>query len=51
MALQMGSGFIGYAVILLLMLRVGAGFLARHRMSQEFLDSWVILVWGMIEVS
>ncbi|GAA5919595.1 hypothetical protein JCM1841_001067 [Sporobolomyces salmonicolor] len=44
----MGSAFIGYAMILLLMLRVGAGFLARKKMSQEYLDSWVIMLWGIV---
>ncbi|BGP16426.1 hypothetical protein JCM10213_004018 [Rhodosporidiobolus nylandii] len=44
----MGSGFIAYACILLIMLRVGAGWLARRKVSQEYLDSWVIMVWGII---
>ncbi|KAK4047121.1 hypothetical protein OIV83_005573 [Microbotryomycetes sp. JL201] len=44
----MGSAFIAYAFILLVMLRLGAGWLARRRCSQEFLDSWVIMVWGII---
>ncbi|GEM09740.1 integral membrane protein [Rhodotorula toruloides] len=44
----MGSSFIAYAMILLLMLRVGAGFLARNKLSQEYLDSWVIMLWGII---
>ncbi|GAA5983563.1 hypothetical protein JCM11641_007284 [Rhodosporidiobolus odoratus] len=44
----MGSGFIAYAAILLLMLRVGAGWLARRNVSQEFLDSWVIMLWGIV---
>ncbi|KAM0791544.1 hypothetical protein ACM66B_005992 [Microbotryomycetes sp. NB124-2] len=44
----MGSAFIGYAFILLIMLRLGAGWLARRNCSQEFLDSWVIMVWGII---
>jgi len=44
----MGSAFIGYAMILLIMLRVGAGFLARKEVSQEFLDSAVIMTWGVI---
>ena len=43
-----GSAFIGYAMILLIMLRVGAGFLARKRVSQEYLDSWVIMLWGIV---
>ncbi|GAA5983554.1 hypothetical protein JCM10908_000332 [Rhodotorula pacifica] len=44
----MGSAFIGYAMILLIMLRVGAGFLARKQLSQEYLDSWVIMLWGIV---
>ncbi|BGO91546.1 hypothetical protein NBRC10512_003205 [Rhodotorula toruloides] len=44
----MGSAFIAYAMILLLMLRVGAGFLARNKLSQEYLDSWVIMLWGIV---
>ncbi|GAA6018593.1 hypothetical protein JCM8202_000573 [Rhodotorula sphaerocarpa] len=44
----MGSAFIGYALILLMMLRVGAGVLARKRVSQEYLDSWVIMLWGIV---
>lgn len=35
-------------MILLIMLRVGAGFLARKRVSQEYLDSWVIMLWGIV---
>jgi hypothetical protein len=48
LARETGSAFIGYAMILLLMLRVGAGFLARKRVSQEYLDSWVIMLWGIV---
>ncbi|ORY84085.1 hypothetical protein BCR35DRAFT_303135 [Leucosporidium creatinivorum] len=44
----MGSAFIGYAVILLIMLRLGAGWLARRKCSQEYIDSWVIMVWGIV---
>jgi hypothetical protein len=44
----MGSGFIIYAAILLIMLRLGAGWLARRKCSQELLDSSVIMVWGII---
>ncbi|GAA6006960.1 hypothetical protein JCM10207_009152 [Rhodosporidiobolus poonsookiae] len=44
----MGSGFIAYGIILLIMLRVGANWLARREVSQEYLDSWVIMVWGII---
>ncbi|KAK4048275.1 hypothetical protein OIO90_005894 [Microbotryomycetes sp. JL221] len=44
----MGSAFIGYAFILLIMLRLGAEWLNKRNWSQEFLDSWVIMVWGII---
>ncbi|GAA6003801.1 Ytp1p [Rhodotorula paludigena] len=44
----MGSAFIAYAVILIMMMRVGAGFLRRKQMSQEYLDSWVIMLWGIV---
>ncbi|KAL8277314.1 hypothetical protein RQP46_010267 [Phenoliferia psychrophenolica] len=44
----MGTAFIAYAMIMLLMMRVGAGFLMRRKVSQEYLDSWVIMVWGVI---
>lgn len=37
----MGSAFIAYAMIMLLMMRVGAGFLMRRKVAQEYLDSWV----------
>ncbi|CAK9783958.1 membrane protein [Cutaneotrichosporon oleaginosum] len=44
----MGSAFIGYAAILVIMLNVGGGWLARRGFSQEMLDSSVILLWGII---
>lgn len=44
----MGSSFILYAFIMLLMLRLGAGFLERMKWSQEFLDSTVIGLWGIV---
>jgi hypothetical protein len=44
----MGSAFIGYAVILVIMLNLGGAWLARRGCSQEMLDSSVILVWGII---
>ncbi|TNY22122.1 putative membrane protein [Rhodotorula diobovata] len=44
----MGSAFIAYAVILALMMRVGATFLARRHMAQEYIDSWVIMLWGIV---
>ena len=41
----MGSAFIGYAVILVIMLNLGGEWLARLGCSQEMLDSSVITVW------
>ena len=41
-----GSAFIAYGVILVLMMRLGAGFLLRRNMSQEYMDSWVLMIWG-----
>jgi len=41
----MGSAFIGYAAILVIMLNVGGDWLKRRGCSQELLDSSVILVW------
>jgi hypothetical protein len=38
----MGSAFQMYAVVSLLMLRYGAGWLAMRNQSQEYLDSWVV---------
>ncbi|GHJ84286.1 hypothetical protein NliqN6_0688 [Naganishia liquefaciens] len=44
----MGSAFIGYACILVIMLQLGAGWLKRRGQSQEYFDSWVICVWGIV---
>lgn len=44
----MGTAFVIYGVILLSMVYFGAGFLKRINRSQEYLDSWVITVWGVI---
>lgn len=41
----MGSAFIGYAAILVIMLNVGGDWLKRRGCSQEMLDSSVIMVW------
>jgi hypothetical protein len=41
----MGSAFIGYAAILVIMLNVGGKWLERTGCSQEMLDSSVITVW------
>lgn len=48
MRMQMGSSFILYAVFMLIMMRLGASFLARHKLSQEMLDSTVICLWGIV---
>lgn len=44
----MGSSFILYGFILAMMLFVGENFLKRVNRSQEFFDSSVIMVWGII---
>jgi hypothetical protein len=41
----MGSAFIGYAAILVIMLNLGGKWLERRGVSQEMLDSWVIMLW------
>lgn len=41
----MGSAFIGYAAILVIMLNLGGKWLDRKGVSQEMLDSWVIMLW------
>lgn len=41
----MGSAFIAYAAILVIMLNVGGAWLKRTGFSQEMLDSTVITVW------
>lgn len=44
----MGSAFIAYAVILVIMLHFGGKWLERRDCSQELLDSSVIMVWGIV---
>lgn len=44
----MGSGFIGYGVLLTIVLLVGQGWLRRTGRSQEFFDSAVIASWGCV---
>lgn len=44
----MGSAFTAYSVILLIMLKCGVEWLRRRNVAQEYLDSWVILIWGII---
>lgn len=44
----MGSSFQAYGIVLLLSLRYGQPWLAKRRVSQEYLDSWMILAWGVV---
>ncbi|TKX22215.1 hypothetical protein C1H76_5504 [Elsinoe australis] len=44
----MGSAFIAYGIILLILLLVGQAWLQRRRRSQEFFDSTVIAAWGCV---
>lgn len=44
----MGSSFVAYSAILLIMLKAGFGWLARRGKSQEWFDSWVICLWGFV---
>ncbi|CEG82589.1 hypothetical protein RMATCC62417_16640 [Rhizopus microsporus] len=44
----MGSSFVGYGILLLLSLRVGGPWLLRRGQSQEWYDSWVIMLWGIV---
>lgn len=44
----MGSAFIGYGIILTILLIVGQGWLARTGRSQEFFDSLLIAAWGCV---
>ncbi|KAJ3162122.1 hypothetical protein HDU86_005820 [Geranomyces michiganensis] len=46
--LIMGSGFVVYGAVYAIMLRVGSRWLARRGHSQEFIDSWVLTIWGVI---
>jgi hypothetical protein len=41
----MGSAFIAYAVLLVIMLNFGGDWLQRMGCSQEILDSTVIMIW------
>ncbi|KAK0546060.1 hypothetical protein OC845_004799 [Tilletia horrida] len=44
----MGSAFQAYAVIMLIMMKAGVGWLQRRGHSQEWFDSWVIFIWGWV---
>ena len=44
----MGSAFIGYGIILTILLLVGQAWLRRSGRSQEFFDSLLIAAWGCV---
>lgn len=44
----MGSSFIAYGIIMTIMLLVGQAWLRRTGRSQEFFDSLVITLWGIV---
>ncbi|KAK5134840.1 hypothetical protein LTR08_006072 [Meristemomyces frigidus] len=44
----MGSAFVGYGIVLTILLLCGQPWLARTGRSQEFWDSLVISVWGCV---
>jgi hypothetical protein len=43
----MGSAFQAYSAILIIMMKSGGNWLQRRGASQEWFDSWVIMVWGI----
>ncbi|KAH8995105.1 hypothetical protein EDB86DRAFT_3064615 [Lactarius hatsudake] len=43
-----GGGFIAYGVILAILLLVGEAWVRRSGRSPDWWDSWVILVWGIV---
>ena len=44
----MGSAFIGYGIVMMILLLVGQAWLRRTRRSQEFFDSLIITLWGIV---
>lgn len=44
----MGSAFIGYGIIMVIMLLVGQVWLQKTGRSQEFFDSAIITIWGIV---
>ncbi|KAG1738963.1 hypothetical protein EDB19DRAFT_1712146 [Suillus lakei] len=44
----MGSGFIGYGIIMALLLVVGDDWVRHSGRSPEWWDSWVIMLWGIV---
>ncbi|KAH7890976.1 hypothetical protein F5I97DRAFT_1976452 [Phlebopus sp. FC_14] len=44
----MGSGFIAYGIVMALLLVVGENWVRRSGRSPEWWDSWVIILWGIV---
>ncbi|KAK9767383.1 hypothetical protein K7432_002868 [Basidiobolus ranarum] len=44
----MGSSFIAYGIILLIIARAGNAYMQHLGKSQEFWDSWVMTLWGIV---
>ncbi|RDB18570.1 Protein YTP1 [Hypsizygus marmoreus] len=44
----MGSGFIAYGAIMAILLLVGEAWVRRSGRSPEWWDSWVIMLWGVV---
>ncbi|KAI5122818.1 hypothetical protein M0805_000160 [Coniferiporia weirii] len=44
----MGSGFIAYGIILAILLIAGEAWIRRTGRSPEWWDSWVIMLWGIV---
>ncbi|KAL5482750.1 hypothetical protein ACEPAI_9344 [Sanghuangporus weigelae] len=44
----MGSGFIAYGIIMVILLIAGEAWIRRTGRSPEWWDSWVIMVWGIV---
>ncbi|KZT07357.1 uncharacterized protein LAESUDRAFT_743047 [Laetiporus sulphureus 93-53] len=44
----MGSGFIAYGTIMAILLLVGENWVRRSGRSPEWWDSWVIMLWGIV---
>ncbi|KAI0065516.1 hypothetical protein BV25DRAFT_1821953 [Artomyces pyxidatus] len=44
----MGGGFIAYGIIMAILLLVGEMWIRRSGRSPEWWDSWIILLWGIV---
>ncbi len=44
----MGSGFIAYGILLAIVLLVGSEWIQSTGRSQEWFDSFVIMIWGIV---